>query len=175
MRKLMALTLWVFPLLGWASGAEQDSQNEHLCRVVQASNSQGQIVKVWQHRFEDGTFDLVMSGEQAPLTRLSFKGSKDYACHFPAFIIKQGGDWGWHVTWSSSHKAGVYYARVDGQMWVSSPPKKISSLGADLLEFSETDGLLVLRYADKQISGSSLSVASSNDEGRSWDIPPIHR
>jgi len=180
MSNRFALSLLLLPMLASAADSDQYRQHEHLCPTVLASNSQGQTVAVWQHRFEDGTFDLVMAsdlqvadGKQASLTRLSFKGSKEQVCHFPAFIIKQGGEWGWHVAWSSSHKGGVYYARVDGQVWVSSPPKKINNLVADLLELSEADGLLILRYASKQNSGSSLSVVTSSDEGQSWDIPSI--
>jgi len=186
MSNRFALSLLLLPMLASAADSDQHRQHEQLCPTVLASNSHGQSVAVWQHRFEDGTFDLVMTsdsatprdavrtdGTQVLLTRLSFKGSKEPVCHFPAFTIKPGGAWGWHAAWSSSHKGGVYYARVDGQMWVSSPPKKINNLVADLLELSESDGLLILRYASKQNSGASLSVVTSGDEGRNWDIPPI--
>jgi len=175
MRIGIAFVLCLLPLSSPAVEPNQYGQYDGLCPALHAHDSLGQAVVVSQYRFENGTFDLGMSrnqlttnGEPSPVIRLSLKGSKEPKCHFPSFTVKQGGDWGWHVAWSSSHHIGVYYARVDGQMWVSSPPKKMNTLITDRLELSVTKDLLVLRSGNQQGTGQREQVVTSNDEGRNW-------
>ena len=151
--------------------AEQDK----LCVVIRPQPGQ---VMVWQHRFEDGSFDLAVAqwrhDHVDKITRLSFKGSKQSTCHFPAIAIIKGGDWGWHIAWSSnsSTKAGVYYARLDGDAWVSSLPKKISVQTADTVELNEQAGILVLRYTASHMHDANVVMVRSDDEGRSWEVAP---
>jgi hypothetical protein len=149
-----------------------------LCAIQLIENPQVGRVIVWQHNF-DGVFDLAMAPEIksgfAPITRLSFGGSKEPMCHFPAVAVYKGGDWGWHVAWGSSAKKSLTVVRVDGEAWISSLPKKLASQAADAIVFSEKDGLLVLNYHLSSDEASLTHTMISNDEGRNWDAFDLHQ
>ena len=147
----------------------QDLSASSLCPIKEFQSKQV-MVKVWQQQFEDGVFDLVMApvinDGSPPVVRLSFAGSKEAKCHFPELSVLKGGEWGWHVAWASSAKQGVYYARVDGEAWVSSLPKKITPQLADQVLLSKESGQLILSY--QLLNESTLEVLISDDEGRNF-------
>lgn len=147
----------------------QDLSASSLCPIKEFQSKQV-MVKVWQQQFEDGVFDLVMAplinDGSPPVVRLSFTGSKEAKCHFPELAVLKGGEWGWHVAWASSAKQGVYYARVDGEAWVSSLPKKITPQLAEQVLLSEESGQLILSY--QLLNQSKLQVLISDDEGRNF-------
>jgi hypothetical protein len=147
----------------------QDLSASALCPIKEFQSKQG-AVRVWQQQFKDGVFDLVMSplvnAGFTPVIRLSFAGSKEAKCHFPELSVLKGGEWGWHVAWASSAKQGVYYARVDGEAWVSSLPKKITPQLAEQVLLSEESGQLILSY--QLLNQSKLQVLISDDEGRNF-------
>ena len=193
MHNYLILILAFTPMLAMAADIRQLSPPDALCKPAIQHQPAG-VVVVWQHRFDDGTFDLAIArfvagevGQPRHITRLSFKGSKEPVCHFPALAVMPGGGWGWHVAWSSSSRPGVYYARVDGEAWVSSLPKKLGGTVSNFVEFGRKDGLLALKYLNpsdvemhdrsKQAfpvgaSASASSTLVSSDEGRNWDISP---
>lgn len=160
-------------LLSWMplSAIAQDLSASSLCRVKELQSKQG-VVRVWQQQFEDGVFDLVMApvinDGSPPVIRLSFAGSKEAKCHFPEVSVLKGGDWGWHVAWTSTAKQAVYYVRVDGEAWVSSLPKKITPQLAEQVLLSEKSGQLILSY--QLLNESRLQVLISDDEGRNFSV-----
>ena len=147
-----------------------DSANA--CELVYFSEHDGAKVLLTQKVFDGGFQELAIVHQEAnaqeKVTRLSFAGSKENGCHFPAFSSLKGGEWGWHVVWTSSANQGVFYARVDGDAWVSSLPKRLSRDLAEKVTISETQGQLIItmRYS------SNLDLHEqqffSEDEGRSW-------
>ena len=193
MHNYLILILAFTPMLAMAADAGQLPPPDTLCKPAVEHQAGGDVV-VWQHRFDDGTFDLAIAkfvageaGQPGHITRLSFKGSKERVCHFPALDVMPGGDWGWHVAWSSSSRPGVYYARVDGEAWVSSLPKKLGGSVSNFVEFGRKDGLLALKYLNPTdldmhdrskpalpvgAGASASSTLVSSDEGRSWDLSP---
>jgi hypothetical protein len=150
----------------------EDVLAKSLCKPLEASDATARKVIIWQQSF-DGVFDLAMAPATQsglhPVIRLSFGGSKEATCHFPAIAVLKGGDWGWHVAWGSEAKHSLMVARVDGDAWVSSLPKKLADQNPDRVEFSEKDGVLRLTY---QLSSDETSIRHrmiSNDEGHNWD------
>ncbi len=160
-------------LLSWLplSAIAQDLSASALCPIKEFRSKQG-AVRVWQHQFEDGVFDLVMApfinDGSRPVVRLSFGGSKEARCHFPEVSVLKGGDWGWHVAWVSTAKQALYYARVDGEAWVSSLPKKFESQLAEQVLLSEKSGQLSLSY--QFLNEPRLQVLISEDEGRNFSV-----
>lgn len=158
-------------LLSWMplSVIAQDLSASSLCPVKEFQSKQG-VVRVWQQQFKDGIFDLVMApvinDESPPVIRLSFAGSKEAKCHFPELSVLKGGEWGWHVAWASTAKQAVYYVRVDGEAWVSSLPKKITSQLAEQVLLSKKSDQLILSY--QLLNQSKLQVLISDDEGRNF-------
>ena len=190
MRNYLILILAFTPMLAMAADAGQLPPPDALCKPAVQHQAAGDVV-VWQHRFDDGTYDLAIArfvtieaGQPDHITRLSFKGSKERVCHFPAVAVMPGGDWGWHVAWSSSSRPGVYYARIDGEAWVSSLPKKLVDSVPRFVELGQKDGLVTLKYLSNDLdthdggkpafpAGAGASASStlvSSDEGRNWDI-----
>jgi hypothetical protein len=172
MIRFIYILVLLYVLLANASlQAEAFSEQDRLCGVLYTEEF-GQKVAIWQHQFEDGVFDLVMApvinDGSRPVVRLSFGGSKEAKCHFPEVSVLKGGDWGWHVAWVSTAKQALYYARVDGDAWVSSLPKKFASQLAEQVLLSEKSGQLSLSY--QFLNEPRLQVLISEDEGRNFSV-----
>lgn len=170
----VALSLLLLSSIAIAETAPVDS----LCPVKTFQHPQAGKVVIWQHHF-GGAFDLAMAPETpsglAPMIRLSFGGSSEAKCHFPAIAVHKGGNWGWHVAWGSNAKSSLMVVRVDGEAWVSSLPKKLASQTADSIALSEKDGLLTLDYHLLSDSTSLKHTMISSDEGRNWDAVDLHQ
>lgn len=151
----------------------QDLSASSLCPIRMFKSQQG-AVKVWQEQFEDGVFDLVMApaieDSASALVRLSFGGSNEAKCHFPEVSVLKGGDWGWHIVWTSINQQAVFYARVDAEAWVSSPPKKIDNQVADVLQLSEEHRRLWIKYHLRATPSHENHVLVSEDEGRNFSV-----
>lgn len=120
-------------------------------------------IYAWPQKFADGRRDLVMADQQqlaaGDFKRVTFGVGKAEECGFLAIAIVKGGDWGWHLAWSTTK--GVFYARMDGEAWVSSPVKKLGITPSSKLQLLAEGSELKLDWE----SGKALS----QDEGRSWD------
>ncbi len=126
--------------------------------------SHGEKFTFWQHQFEDGTRDLVMANAANDIKRVTF--DKNKACAFKVLAIAEGANekerWGWHLAWAN--KTTIYYARMDGEAWVSSVPKKIAAENASDLHFSQIENMLTLSWQ----AANGVYSMRSDDEGRSW-------
>ena len=168
--KQKALLLLLLSISGLANA-------EPLCGVVLAKPTDNTQVTLTQQVFDGGLQELAIIHQDAnakqKATRLSFAGSKEVGCHFPSLALLKGGDWGWHVVWTSSANQGVFYARVDGEAWVSSLPKKMSRAVAEQVALKEIQGNLIITA--KYPANLNLPDESfiSDDEGRNWDLAPI--
>ena len=142
----------------------------------EAQSDTGQVV-LRQHIFDDGLQELAIIYQEfttnKKVTRLSFAGSKEASCHFPSFKLIKGGDWGWHVVWTSSANQGVFYARVDGEAWVSSLPRKLSRTVAEKVTLKEIQGNLIITAKYPANLNFPDENFISDDEGRNWDLAPI--
>ena len=140
---------------------------------VFAKSADNTQVVITQQAFDGGLQELAIVHQDAnakqKVTRLSFAGSKGSGCHFPSFALLKGGDWGWHVVWASSANKGVFYARVDGEAWVSSLPKRLSPELAEQVIIGEREGKLIITAKYPTNLNSPSQVFSSEDEGRNWD------
>lgn len=143
------------------------------CRVAGTRDANGQPVFFWQHTFTDGTRDLVMAtsleGRLQGIRRVTYDGSRSLGCHFPLLAIVRGGNWGWHLVWMRMNK-GVYYARMDGSAWVSSPPKRMSTDDVSHIELISLNNQVNLNWLEIRNDGTSaLHQLVSEDDGRTWD------
>jgi len=140
---------------------------------IQALN--GQTIIFGEHEFENGVHDLVISSIEKPeIKRVTYSGKNSLkstgaeSCIYQSVAIAQGGDWGWHLAWVFNTKSGVYYSRMDGEAWVSTPAKRISEEHADVLQFAVQDERLTLRGYAGQNSKAAIFSLTSEDEGRNW-------
>lgn len=159
----------LFLLLGMPSLAFADSA----CDPVFAKSADNAQVALTQQVFNGGLQELAIiyqdPNAKQKVTRLSFAGSKESGCHFPSFALLKGGDWGWHVVWTSSANRGVFYARVDGEAWVSSLPKRLSPEVAEQVTIAEREGKLIITVSYAENLKAGMQIFFSEDEGRNWD------
>lgn len=153
------------------------------CRIALAGTDNGEAVALWRHVFPGNIRDHAITrfapGQALPaesIHRASFGRWNVEACPHHGPTIAQGGDWGWHMAWfdgSTDNKAkspGLYYARMDGEAWVSSPAMRFGNSGQQaghpaLLSQGE-QVWLVWRELDDD--GSAIWLKSSTDGGRNW-------
>jgi hypothetical protein len=151
------------------------------CRIAMLANEQGDAVMMWRHLFDGGVRDHAMAKISANETnpkihRASFGNWKIDACPHHGPAIAKGGDWGYHLAWfDGGDKAGLFYARMDGEAWVSSPAKRFgdanSQAGHPALI---SDGEQVcLAWKEMTDRASLVKLVKSKDGGRSWDAPVV--
>ncbi len=151
------------------------------CRIAMLANEQGDAVMMWRHLFVGGVRDHAMAKISANETnpkihRASFGNWKIDACPHHGPAIAKGGDWGYHLAWfDGGDKAGLFYARMDGEAWVSSPAKRFGDANSQtghpaLISDGEQVWLAWKEMTDK---ASLVKLVKSNDGGRSWDAPAV--
>jgi hypothetical protein len=116
----------------------------------------------------------------AQIKRVTFgRGQAQLTCYFKPLAFTQGGEaekfWGWHLLWAEPHileTGGLFYARMDGEAWVSSHPKSFTKLAPINPQFKLEKDTVTVTW--QQVSnGVTVNMqAISSDEGRSWDIKP---
>jgi hypothetical protein len=165
-----------------ASFAKEFKASDHTCeccRIALAPSAEGNVVGLWRHVFDGGTRDhaiavLTANGLEGKVRRASFGGWKIDACPHHGGALARGGDWGWHMAWfDGGERAGLFYARMDGEAWVSSPPKRFGSADAQashphLLSVGER---VILVWREFSELNSAIWLMTSNDGGRSWGQP----
>lgn len=156
----------VFCLIAAGLLSFQVQAGTQCAQEVRIKTQQDGVVRLAVYEFEAGKYDLVMLlGEQTPeIKRVSFSG-REFACVYQPLALERGGDWGWHMVWQESDK-GLFYARMDGEAWVSSPKKRIADNPAQQVEFQSDGQQLDISWRDE--AGQQFSRRSA-DEGRSWD------
>ena len=143
------------------------------CDDIEIINVEKEKVILSQREVDGGFQELILAKQlrngNEKIARISFSGSKEISCHFSSIALLKGGDWGWHVAWASTANRGVFYARVDGEAWVSSLPKRLSRESALMVSLTESKGKLTIsiNYSPEQKQEKENFV--SEDEGRSWD------
>ena len=146
------------------------------CPITQAADARGQPMYFREYVFADGSHDLVMAASPnatpAELKRVTFGSSKDAGCHYAAVAIAKGGDWGWHLAWADSN--GLFYARMDGVAWVSSPPKRLSASQAQQIKLDVSASQLKLVWQEDSGSAVKYFAVVSDDEGRNWEMLAAH-
>lgn len=164
---------------GVSFGAEQkvaDSSCE-CCRIAMLASEKGEAVMMWRHLFDGGVRDHAMAkigvNERSPkIHRASFGQWKINACPHHGPALAKGGDWGYHMAWfDGGDKAGLFYARMDGEAWVSSPAKRFGDANSQaghpaLISNGEQ---VWLAWKEMTDTASQVKLVKSDDGGRSWD------
>jgi hypothetical protein len=154
------------------------------CRIalVTPDDGSGDAVALWRHVFEGGVRDHAIARFNTKpvaadaIKRASFGNWQIDACPHHGPALAQGGDWGWHMAWfdGGTHNRekmpGLFYARMDGEAWVSSPAKRIgdgSKQAGHPALISRGDAVW-LAWREMEADGSRLYLMRSQDGGRSW-------
>jgi hypothetical protein len=153
------------------------------CRIVTTNKPDGTVVAMWRHVFEGSERDHMIAEiptkpNQAPvLKRATFGHWKIDGCPHQGPAIATGGEgkdwWGYHMAYFDGNdtKPGLYYSRMDGIAWASSPAKKFGNNAnqaghPSLLSMGENVWLVWREFEAKNYK---IVGMHSDDGGRSWN------
>lgn len=145
------------------------------CPLAEVVSANGLRIEFGQHRFPDESSDLALrvhTEDGMDIKRVTYGGAKTAGCHYKSVVLVPGGSedqWGWHLAWASDQ--GLFYARMDGQAWVSSPPKRLSKASTSGVELIANGQELRLKWNEQHGDWAEVYQAMSFDEGRSWEAP----
>jgi hypothetical protein len=160
------------------------------CRIALTNKADGTVVAMWRHVFEGSERDHMIAEIPAATKtpdpkRATFGRWKINGCPHHGAALASGGEgerwWGYHMAWfdggndDAGKDATLFYARMDGEAWVSSPAKKFGNMKKQaghpaLLAAGENVWLV---WREKDAGKSQLWLMHSSDEGKSWDAPTM--
>jgi hypothetical protein len=162
------------------------------CRIALTNKPDATVVAMWRHVFEGGERDHMMAeipaqpNQKPDLKRATFGRWKIDGCPHHGAALATGGEgkdwWGYHMAWfdggndDSGKDANLFYARMDGEAWVSSPPKKFGKHSNQaghpaLLSIGENVWLVWREIENKNIAKQNVIKGMfSDDGGRSWGV-----
>ena len=161
------------------------------CRIALTNKPDGTVVAMWRHVFAGSERDHMIAEIPSSINktpepkRATFGRWKIDGCSHHGAALASGGDgerwWGYHMAWfdggndDTGKDATLFYGRMDGEAWVSSPPKKFGNMKKQaghpaLASMGETVWLV---WREKDAGKSQVWLMKSSDEGKSWDIPHI--
>lgn len=156
------------------------------CRIALTNKPNGTVAALWRHVFEGSERDHMIAEIPADNTvavpkRATYGRWKVDGCPHHGAALASGGEaerwWGYHMAWfdggndEAGKQASLFYARMDGEAWVSSPAKKFGNMqkqaGHPALAAIGEQVWLVWR--EKDAGKSQIWLMKSTDEGKSWD------
>jgi hypothetical protein len=151
------------------------------CRIVTTNKPDGTTVALWRHVFEGSERDHMIAeiptANKTPEPhRATFGHWVIDGCPHHGAAIASGGEganwWGYHIAYfdGNDKKPGLYYSRMDGVAWASSPAKKFGDNAKQaghpaILSLGEHVWLVWREIKDGK---SSILGMFSEDGGRSW-------
>lgn len=161
------------------------------CRIaftnkLDGTNSNSTVVAMWRHVFEGSERDHMIAeiphdASQPPvINRATFGRWKIEGCPHHGAALASGGEgkdwWGYHMAWfdggndEAGKKASLFYARMDGVAWVSSPAKKFGNQKnraghPALLSLGEKVWLV---WRETEAKNNTIMLLFSADGGRNW-------
>lgn len=153
------------------------------CRIVTTNKPNGTVVALWRHVFEGSERDHMIAeipaleaNSHAAPRRATFGHWVIDGCPHHGATIASGGEganwWGYHMAYfdGNDKKPGLYYSRMDGVAWASSPAKKFGDNAKQaghpaILSLGEHVWLVWREIKDGK---SSILGMFSEDGGRSW-------
>ncbi len=161
------------------------------CRIAFTNKPDGTVVAMWRHVFEGGERDHMIAeiplnaGQTPVVKRATFGRWKVDGCPHHGAALATGGEgkdwWGYHMAWfdggndETGKNANLFYARMDGVAWVSSPAKKFGNHKNQaghpaLLSVGEKVWLVWRETETKEgVTKNTVMRLFSEDGGRSWD------
>lgn len=156
------------------------------CRIATAHKPDGTVVALWRHVFEGSERDHMMAeipSQKQTVTphRATFGRWKIDGCPHHGAALASGGEgadwWGYHMAYfdGNDKNPGLYYSRMDGVAWVSSPAKKFGDNAKQaghpaLVSVGKQVWLVWREIKDGQYS---ILGMQSDDEGKTWQAPKL--
>lgn len=166
------------------------------CRIVTTNKPDGTTAVLWRHVFEGNERDhMIAEIPQNNATpqphRATFGHWEIDGCPHHGAALAVGGDakdwWGYHMAYFDGNDAkatdkaddktgpGLYYSRLDGSAWVSSPAKKFGNNANQaghpaILSMRNPKGAerVWLVWREMEAKAYKIKGMLSDDGGRSW-------
>ena len=157
------------------------------CRIVTTNKPDGTVVAMWRHVFEGSERDHMIAeipkaGAKPEQHRATFGHWKIDGCPHHGAALASGGAgkdwWGYHMAYFDGNDAnpGLYYSRMDGVAWASSPAKKFGNNNNQaghpaILSVSgaKDEEHVWLVWREVEAKNSKIIGMFSDDGGRSWN------
>ncbi len=153
------------------------------CRIALANKADGTVAALWRHVFAGGERDHAMdelnvTGTAPVVHRATYGHWKIDGCPHQGAALAVGEGFGYHMAWfDGNDEAGVnatlYVARMDGDAWVSSVPKKFGNnahQAAHPALLSQGENIwLAWREINPETKMTEIFGKTSTDGGRNWD------
>lgn len=153
------------------------------CRIAFTNKPDGTVVAMWRHIFAGSERDHMLAeiptdGATPSLHRATFGHWKIDGCPHQGPALVAGEGFGYHMAWfdggndEDGKNASLYYARMDGDAWVSSVPKKFGNnahQAAHPALLSQSENVwLVWREINSDNKLTEIYGKTSSDGGRNW-------
>ncbi|MES2499352.1 MAG: sialidase family protein [Pseudomonadota bacterium] len=157
------------------------------CRIVTTNKPDGTVVVMWRHVFEGSERDHNIAeipkanGKPEP-HRATFGHWVIDGCPHHGAALASGGEgkdwWGYHMAYFDGKDAspGLYYSRMDGVAWASSPAKKFGNNKNQaghpaILSVATKTGAEHVWIVWREIEAKKIKIIGmfSDDGGRSWN------
>lgn len=178
---------------GASFAAEQklaDSSCE-CCRIVTTNKPDGTVAVMWRHVFggserDHNIAEIPKAGTKPEAHRATFGHWKIDGCPHHGAALASGGAgkdwWGYHMAYfdgndaASKYGPGLYYSRMDGVAWASSPTKKFGNNKNQaghpaILSMSDEAGNEHIWLTWREIEAGNYKIIGmfSDDGGRNWN------
>jgi hypothetical protein len=154
------------------------------CRIAMTSKPDGTVAVLWRHVFAGSERDHAMaeiskagSGKSAKpaIVRASYGHWKIDGCPHHGAALAVGEGFGYHLAYfdGAGDKPGLRIARMDGQAWVTSPPRKIGDpkKNAGHPALFSTGDKVWLAWQERSSEGMNIVAMTSLDGGKTWGLP----
>jgi hypothetical protein len=151
------------------------------CRIATTTKPDGTVVALWRHVFQGSERDHMMAEVKpnAEPHRATFGHWVVDGCPHHGAALAIGGEgenwWGYHMAYfdGNEKKPGLFYSRMDGVAWASSPAKLFGNTAnqaghPSLLSLSNK---VYLVWREQKDGTNSIMGMMSDDEGKSWGKP----
>jgi hypothetical protein len=148
------------------------------CRIATTIKQDGTIAVMWRHVFagseRDHAIAEVNTRKPPVLVRASYGRWKIEGCPHHGGALAVGEGFGYHMAYfdGAGDKPSLMVARMDGEAWVTSPPKKFGNMKNNaghpsLLSLGEKVWL-VWRETNPA-KATEIYLKKSDDGGKSWE------
>ena len=151
------------------------------CRIALTNKMDGTVVAMWRHVFAGSERDHAIAeipsgnstGKAPTIVRASFGHWKIDGCPHHGAALAEGAGFGYHMAYfdGAGDKPSLMVARMDGEAWVTSPPKRFgnmkNSAGHPSL-LSLGDQVWLVWKETNVAKETEIYQKQSEDGGKSW-------
>jgi len=148
------------------------------CRIALTNKPDGTVVAMWRHVFagseRDHAIAEINSNKPPVIVRASFGHWKIDGCPHHGAALAYGEGFGYHMAYfdGAGDKPSLMVSRMDGEAWVSSPPKKFGNMKNSaghpaLLSLGEK--VWLVWKETNAAKETEIYQMKSDDGGKSWD------